>query len=444
VPFPSLRHFRSVFAKRDFRLLFAGQFTSLLGDQFYMIALPWLVLRLEGSSVALGGILALQALPRALLMLVGGAITDRLSPRRVMLASNLIRMMLVFSMGLLVFFDLIDVWMLYIAALALGVADAFFYPAQTAIVPQVTSRRHLGAANAVMQGSNQFTLLLGAVVAGAIIALFSPPGAELRGIGCALLIDALTFVASAVTLHLMSPQTGQRDRRAHPSLIRSIREGMRYVLGNATMRTLFLIVVAVNFTVLGPVTVGIPVLANSRLQGGAAGYGLIMSMFGLGSLIGILIGGATKRPAGKRAVTIITVSCYGFALGMAVLGLARNLFLVAALMVFLGIGAGYLVVLYVSWLQAKTPRRMIGRVMGLFSFATLGLVPVSQALTGALGRLSITWVFIGSGVLLFLVTFAGAASKSLLEIGYEPTPDEPHDNGLGQAPHRQGPTSGGT
>jgi len=101
-------------------------------------------------------------------------------------------------------------------------------------------------------------------------------------------------------------------------------------------------------------------------------------------------------------------------------------------------------VLYVSWLQAKTPRRMIGRVMGLFSFATLGLVPVSQALTGALGRLSITWVFIGSGVLLFLVTFAGAASKSLLEIGYEPTPDEPHDNGLGQAPHRQGPTSGGT
>lgn len=431
-----LRRFRSVFAKRDFRLLFAGQFTSLLGDQFYMIALPWLVLRVTGNSFALGGILALQALPRALLMLVGGAITDHFSPRRVMLASNVARMSLVAALGLAVYFNLVSVWMLYVAALTLGVADAFFYPAQTAIVPRVTSRRHLSAANAVMQGSNQLTLFLGAVLAGTVIALFSRPGAELRGISYALLIDALTFVASAVTLHLMSLQSGARDPQVHPSLIQAIREGLRYVLRDTTMRSLFATVVAVNFTVLGPVTVGIPVLVNSRLEEGAVGYGLVMSMFGLGSLTGIITAAVARRPVGKQAVTLLTVACYSFALGMTVLGLAHSLWLVAALMLFLGTGAGYLVVLYVSWLQAKTPRRMMGRVMGLFMFATVGLVPVSQALTGALARLSVTWVFVGSGVLLFLVTFASAASDSLKEIGHEPVLEDVPEEGSDHAADR--------
>ncbi|MBE3033094.1 MAG: MFS transporter, partial [Actinobacteria bacterium] len=85
----------SVLRIRDFRLLFSGEGVSLLGDQFYFIALPWLVLQLSASTMVLGVVLALQGVPRAAFMLVGGAVSDRFSPRRVMIGSNVVRLALV-------------------------------------------------------------------------------------------------------------------------------------------------------------------------------------------------------------------------------------------------------------------------------------------------------------------------------------------------------------
>ena len=113
---------------RDFRLLWIGESVSLLGDQFYLIALPWLVLQMTGSALALGTVLALASIPRALFMLIGGAFVDRFSPRSVMFASNLIRMILVGLLALLVLMGSIQLWMLYVLALAFGTADAFYLP----------------------------------------------------------------------------------------------------------------------------------------------------------------------------------------------------------------------------------------------------------------------------------------------------------------------------
>jgi MFS family permease len=124
---------------RNFRLLWIGESISLLGDQFYMIALPWLVLQLKGSTLALGTIMALASIPRALFMLVGGAFVDRFSPRAVMIVSNFARLVLVALLSALVLTNTIQIEMLYVFALAFGLADAFYYPAQTAIVPQLLS-----------------------------------------------------------------------------------------------------------------------------------------------------------------------------------------------------------------------------------------------------------------------------------------------------------------
>src|SRR5690349_18966197 len=132
---------------RSFRLLWIGESISLLGDQFYMIALPWLVLQLTGSALALGGVMALAAIPRALFMLIGGAVVDRFSPRAVMIASNLARLVLVAVLSALVLTGNIRIEMLYGFALAFGLADAFYFPAQTAIVPQLLSEDQLQAGN---------------------------------------------------------------------------------------------------------------------------------------------------------------------------------------------------------------------------------------------------------------------------------------------------------
>lgn len=137
----------SVLRIRNFRLLWIGEGISLLGDQFCLIALPWLVLSLTGNALAVGTVLATAGIPRALFMLVGGALTDRFTPRKLMITSNLARLALTGLLAVLVLTNLIQLWMLYALALCFGLADAFFFPAQTSILPRLVDKDQLQAGN---------------------------------------------------------------------------------------------------------------------------------------------------------------------------------------------------------------------------------------------------------------------------------------------------------
>ncbi len=140
---------RAVLSIRDFRLLFAGVSTSLLGDQFALIATPWLVLQLTGDPLALGLVLALEGIPRALFMLYGGAITDRFSPRIVMLASDIVRFVLAALMTLVVFTGTVQMWMLYAFGLGFGLVAGFAVPAGNSIVPLLVKEKDLQAGNSI-------------------------------------------------------------------------------------------------------------------------------------------------------------------------------------------------------------------------------------------------------------------------------------------------------
>src|SRR5512146_2703073 len=157
---------RNVLRIRNFRLLWIGEGISLLGDQFYLIALPWLVLSLTGNALAVGAVLAMAGIPRALFMLVGGALTDRFTPRRLMINSNLGRMILTGLLATLVWTNLIQLWMLYVTALLFGLVDAFFFPAQISIVPKLLDKDQLQAGNAMIQGTAQLSMFVGPILAG--------------------------------------------------------------------------------------------------------------------------------------------------------------------------------------------------------------------------------------------------------------------------------------
>ena len=210
---------RSAFGIRDFRLLWLGEAVSTLGDQFALIALPWLALVLTGDAFALGTVLALMAVPRAVLMLLGGAYVDRMSPRLVMLGSNAIRLLAVAVLGLIVINGAVELWMLYAFALVFGVADAFFYPAQTAMVPDLVKGDQLQQANGIVQGTAQLTTLVGPAAAGIAIAALGGgvSSADVSGIGLALLVDAATFVVSLVMLLLIAPRAPARRPRVRSS-----------------------------------------------------------------------------------------------------------------------------------------------------------------------------------------------------------------------------------
>lgn len=418
----------TLFRNRNFLFLWMGEAVSLLGDQFYMIALPWLVLQLTGDALAVGTVLALAGIPRALFMLVGGAISDRFSPRNVMLASNLMRLGLVGVLAMLVLTGSMQLWMLYVLSLAFGLADAFFFPAQGAIVPQLVDDDQLQAANGLTQATAQLSVLLGPVLAGGMIALLASgadttaESPDVTGIGLAFVFDAATFLVSALTLWLIRmPEDAVRADRDE-SVWTAVQTSLRYVWQDTILRTLFPVIAAINLMTTGAFAVGIPVLADSRLPQGAAAFGLIMSAFGAGMLLGMLLAGVLPRPKADimGAVLLLTISSMG--LGIVAFGFVTVTWAAAVVGLLMGAANGYVTVQFITWLQLRTPEQMLGRMMSLLMFASVGLSPLSMMLAGFVIEWSLTALFVGSGVLLTLIALWAAARPEMRAL---PVPERP-------------------
>lgn len=414
---------RSPFAIRDFRLLWLGEAISTLGDQFALIALPWLALVLTGSALALGGVLALMAVPRALLMLVGGVSVDRLSPRRVMLASNLVRLLAVATLGVVVLAGAVHLWMLYAFALVFGVADAFFFPAQTSMVPELVEAGQLQQANGIVQGTAQATVLVGPAIAGIVIAALGSDGArvDLAGVAGALLLDAASFLASIVTLWLIRGRP--RSAVGDTSLADAIREGVRFVWEFPTLRAIVLVSLVANLLIVGPIEVGLPVLAYVRLPEGAAAYGVIMSAFGGGSLLGYAAGATLPPPRPAALGTVVMVVLGSSGVGVAALALVDSTIVAAAMAALSGAALGYGNLLGISWIQARIPQHLMGRVMSLLMLGSMGLVPISELIAGAVVQVSLAGLLLVAGLGMTLLSVVSLRSARIRRLGLEPVPE---------------------
>jgi MFS transporter len=419
---------KSVLAVRDFRLLWLGEAISTLGDQFTMIALPWLALLLTGDALALGAVMATMAVPRAVLMLIGGAYVDRFSPRRVMLASNGVRFIAVTGLGVIVLAGAAQLWMLLAFALAFGIADAFFFPAQTAIVPELVSGDQLQKANGIIQGTAQASVLVGPAVAGIAIALLGSgtsvasgtPGQV--GVAAALLADGLTFVASMVTLLLIT------NRPSHGasvgSVLQQISEGVRFVSKAPALRLVIGLSMLANLLIVGPIAVGLPVLAYSRLPDGAAAFGLMTSAFGGGSLLGMAAAMMLPAVAPARFGTVVLGIIALAGVAVAPIGSVHSTLAAVVLSGIIGVFLGYTNLSFMSWVQRRIPRQLMGRVMSLMIFGSLALTPISMAVAGVVVTISLEGTFLVSGLGMAGLTLLSLLSGSIRRMGLEPTLDE--------------------
>ncbi len=386
-----------VLTLRDFRLLFGGAATSLLGDAFAFIATPWLVLQLTGDPLALGIVMALEGLPRAVFILVGGAITDRLSPRVIMIASDTTRLLLTALMALAVFTGAVQMWMVYAFGLGFGLVAGFAIPAENSIVPVLLSADDLQAGNSLMQSVAQFMGFVGPSIAGIVIAGYAR---SLFGIGLAFGLDAFSFAVSATCLWLIRgvirPQRAGGSE-ANGSIWTSIVGGLQYLWVDRGLRLLFLFMLALNFLLVGPLVVGIPVLADKRLPEGAVAFGLLMSAFSGGNLVGGLAAGALPRPAGRTFRLILIGLSAGLGLVFGSLAFVGSTWVDFATLLLIGVANGYTNIILFTWLQLRTPREMLGRMMSILTFGSVGLVPISQAVSGAVSKWSLDLLFIAAG-----------------------------------------------
>jgi len=386
-----------------FRLLWIGSTISLIGDQFYLVALPWLILQLTGSGVALGAILMSAAIPRAVLMLMGGAVTDRTSPRKIMISTASARTVFVGAIAALVYSQTIHLWHLYLLAIGFGIADAFYLPAASAFLPTIVERDQLVAANSALQSRTLITSIAGPTPAAFIL--------KALGAAWAFLLDAVSFLFVIGALWKL-PDPPKSQTAAKPGLWNSIAEGLKYVNGDAALRSLMLLTAVLNFCMSGPITVGLAYLTKQKFASPTS-YAICISAVAGGLLVGTLIAGMFAKHS--RGPLLLWVSAVLGVCTMTI-GVLHHLWLIVATLFTMGVSSGLVSVHINAWFQQRVDRTKLGRVASVAMFASIGLMPISLALAGVLVQWSVVLMFVLSGAAVVLVTSLAAIQRTVREI----------------------------
>jgi MFS family permease len=414
----------------NFRRLFVGESIAVFADQMLLVGLTLLTLQVAGPGFALGSVLAVAAIPGALLMPVGGWVSDRFAPAGVLLLCGIGRTLLASALASVAFLGVSSSWPLYALAGALGVLNALYYPASLSTVPAILKDKALlRAGNALVMGTQQVSEMAGPVLATSVVTLF--------GVGAIFGVNALMFAAAAILFCLVasgarraaeitsgegvtSEESSRQERQeladserpseASQGPVAGIVEGIRYAWRDPLLRTMLFALALLSFSTSGPLHVGGAMLAQTRL-GGAETFGVLLSGFGAGSLIGLVLAGSLVR-TGRRGVDLI-VGTAALGLGLGTLGFVSSLFLATALVLGTGAVAGYLGVVLMAWLQERTKPSLHGRVMSLMMFAAVAVDPLSYALMGILGGLDLRIMFAAAGSLLAITALLGAASRTV-------------------------------
>jgi hypothetical protein len=408
-----------VLANRDFRLLFAGRSVSLLGDGAFLVALAWQAYTISNAPSALALLGIAMTVPLIALLLFGGVVSDRHSRRRVMLLADLMRTVLLALLAALAISGTLHLWQMMVLVALYGGAQAFFDPASDAILPELLPEWQLGQANALEQVVRPLALrLAGPAVGGVLVGVLGP--------GSAFLADGATFLASAMALWSMSAgdsaarvrapthtRRGPDENDQHTGSPRSdkrwalassgdLREGFAYVRRHVWLWGTFASAGIAYLLFMGPAEVLLPFMVKHVLGGSGMQLGLVLGAGGLGSVACALAMARSGLPS--RSITFIYAVWALATLAVAGYGLANAIWqlMLASLAFNLLETAGTIV--WATIKQRHVPGHMLGRVSSLDWLISIGLLPVSFALTAPLSAaLGVRATLIGAGL-------AGAAA----------------------------------
>ena len=386
----------------------------MLADQAFLVSLTWLVLKITDSGAALGAVLAVASIPGIVLTPLGGVLSDRLSPIAVMSSANAARAALMGVLTLLVLTDAARIWHVYLLAGGLSALDALYYPASMSVTPLLVHRDRLKAANALVQGVEQVSSVLGPALAGLLLTAFGSYF-DLGAIAVLFLVAAGVFA----TVARSSPSVARTDdaadteratQEASSGALPALVEGTRYVWNDPVIRTIMLILIGINLAMAGPIYVGGSILAETRL-GGAGAFATLVAVGGVGSLIGAIAAGSSARIRRRGLVELVCTAALGIGVGS--LTFSPNLVVAGTLAVLIGMTASFLAVINISWLQERSEPGLTGRVMSLAMFSAIALDPISYVLAGILVEIDLTVAFLAAGGLLLLTAILGATSRTM-------------------------------
>lgn len=385
-----------------YRLWLIGGTISLFGDQFYIVALPWLILQQTGSAVAMGAVMMAGSIPRAVLMLLGGVLSDRVSPRKIMMTTATARTICVAAVGLLVWFHVLRMWELYLLAVLFGLADAFAAPAQTAYLPFLLHPEQLVAAYSVGQSTAQLTTITGSVPAGFVI--------KTLGVAWAFFVDAISFLFIIGALwKLPDPPGSQAPRK---SVVPAIAEAIVYVGRDIPLRSLVLLAMIMNFCFAGPVSIGLTYLTRTRF-GSPGILGTLISAVAAGSLLGSLLAGVWKI---RRRGILIPLVAAALAPCLGSIGLMSRVWPLASVLFATGALVDLMNVHISAWIMQRIDAAVRGRVASVLMLASYALIPVSFAVAGFLIAWNLKLTFLLAGLAMLVIAAGASLQKPVREI----------------------------
>jgi MFS family permease len=383
--------------EREFRKLWVAMCVSLLGDGAFLVAIAWQVYELSNTPTAMSVVGIAMTVPTILFLLLGGVASDRFERRRIMVAADLLRALSAIVLAGLALGGLLAVSHIAVLAAMYGIGAAFFAPAFDAVVPDIVPAERLAQANALDQLVRPLVLrMAGPALGGVLVAS--------GGAGLVFALDSASFLFSAATLLLVRVAAKPAAAPAR-SVLRDLAEGWRFVRGRAWLWATFASAAVAYLCFMGPVEVLLPYLVKNDLDGSARDLGMVFAAGGVGSVACAVVMGQRDIP--RRAIGFIYV-CWTLAtLAVAGYGISSAVWqLMLAALAFNALETAGTIV-WATMKQRHVPRTMLGRVSSIDWLISIGLLPLSFALTGPVAAaIGTRGTLVAAGVVGAVVTCA--------------------------------------
>ena len=360
--------FRSL-GVRNYRLWFAGALVSNTGLWMQRIAQDWLVLTelTDEDATAVGLTIALNFAPQLLLFPVAGLVADRFSRRTVLFITQTTMALLGLGLGVLVLTGVVQLWMVFGFALALGLASAFDAPVRQAFVSELVPPGNLSNAVSLNAAAFNVARLLGPALAGLLVVAV--------GSGWVFLINAASFAGVLAALALL--RRSEFESFTRPPRANAVRDGIRYVSRRSDI-VLVMVMVFVMGTFGFNFSVFVATMARIEFRQEADVFGVLSSVLAIGSIVGALLAARRERPR----LRTVTLAALGFGVGLGLAAIAPTLWLFGAALVVTGFCSLTMVTTANAYVQTTTRPAMRGRVMALFTAIFLGGTPVGAPIIG--------------------------------------------------------------
>jgi MFS family permease len=360
-------------SNRDFKVLLSSQGVSSLGDAVSFTALPLLVLALTGSGFAMGIVGALQTLPDLVFGMVAGALADRSDRKRMMLLADLGRAALTALIPISVALDGPTMAVVLVVAAPMSVLRTFFLAGYTASVPALVGRSQVGRANSYFEAVYSTGYIVGPAIAGVLASVIGP--------GPTLAIDAASFGLSGLGLFLVRRELVAPIDRPRERLLTEIRQGIDFIVGHPTLRSVILFWGATSI-LTAPLVTALAVRITRDLGYQPAVLGLLLTAYGVGTVIGSLL---TARSVSRRYVGPILLGGNAVTGGaLVVVALTGQIAVLTAVAFVAGIAQSMVLVTYITLRTAWSPDDLLGRIGSTARTISLGLQPLGLLAGGAL------------------------------------------------------------